>query len=261
MWGQIAAAVIGAGLSYASAKKLQKDQYTDMRKSAQRAGLNPLTVLRTGGGYTAVPHMSKYAAFGQAIDGIFDAYNNKEVDKYNKQVRELEIKQRIADLELTNMTIGKMSKPIVNNIAKIPTGMTILKANTKANVTTDEGVDLPNDPAIPTGYTVPKEVMEQFPVHLGGVSLSGSPMSPAATVEEQYGDIASWLYGPAKLIGDLYYTGMKAAVEAGAQGFNHPMRGKVLKKRLNNQAPQLSKLRFGPNYSDRLSMEGFAYNY
>jgi hypothetical protein len=110
MWAQIAAAVVGAGLSYASAKKLQKDQYTDMRKSAERAGLNPLTVLRAGGGYTAVPHMSKYAAFGQALEGIFDAYQNRHVDKYNKQLRELELEQRRAEIKLTKGQYANLGK-------------------------------------------------------------------------------------------------------------------------------------------------------
>jgi hypothetical protein len=108
MWAQIAAAVVGAGLSYASAKKLQKEQYTDLRKSAERAGFNPLTVLRTSGGYSAVPHMSKYAAFGQALEGIFDAYQNRHVDKYNKAVQDLELKQKQADLKLSKAELEQM---------------------------------------------------------------------------------------------------------------------------------------------------------
>ena len=86
-----------------------------MRKSAQRAGFNPLTVLKAGGGYTAVPQMSKYAAFGQALEGIFDAYNNREVDKYNKEVRDLEIEQRKADLEITPLR-GKLMKAQLDNL-------------------------------------------------------------------------------------------------------------------------------------------------
>lgn len=263
----IASNVVGGLLSYQSAKQQRKQaiadqdqQFVRMRNAAERAGFNPLTVLRaTGGqGFTGLPTISKAAAFGNAAAGIFDAVRQSPIDKYNEEIRELEKQQRKADLRISEMTIGKMSKPIVDNITS---GITVMAANKAANVTTDEGVDLPNDPVIPAGYSVPKEVMEQFPVHLGGVSLSGSPMSPAATVEEQYGDIASWVYGPAKLMGDLYYTGLKAAVDAGAQGYNHPMRGKVLKKRLKNKVPPLSKLQFGPNYADRLSMEGFAYNY
>jgi hypothetical protein len=115
MWAQIAAAVVGAGLSYASAKKLQKEQYTDLRKSAERAGFNPLTVLRAGGGYTAVPHMSKYAAFGQALEGIFDAYQNRHVDKYNKAIQDLELKQKQAELDLTPLR-GKLMKAQIQSM-------------------------------------------------------------------------------------------------------------------------------------------------
>ena len=238
---QIAASAIGGAASYMSAKQQRKQaiadqdkQFVRMRNAAERAGFNPLTVLRaTGGqGFTGLPTISKAAAFGNAAAGIFDAVRQSPIDKYNKEVRDLEIKQRKAELKIAGLTIGKMSKPKVNNISNIPSGMTVLKEKTKANVTTDEGVDLPNDPMIPQGYTVPKEVMEQFPVHLGGVSLSGSPMSPAAVIEEQYGEAISWLYGPAKVVGDIYYTGMKAAVDAGAVGYNFPPRGKMSKARL-----------------------------
>lgn len=242
----IASSAVSGLLSYKSAQEQRKqaiadqdNQYVRMRNAAQRAGFNPLTVLRaTGGqGFTALPTISKAAAFGNAAAGIFAAVKQSPIDKYNEEIRELEKAQRKADLKIAGITIGKMSKPIVNNITKIPSGMTILKANEKANVTTDEGVDLPNDPAIPQGYTVPKEVMEQFPVHLGPVSLSGSPMSPAAVVEEQYGDFASWFYGPVKLVGDAFYTGIKYVVDAGAQGYNYPERGNMIKKRLNKKPP------------------------
>jgi len=30
---------------------------------------------------------------------------------------------------------------------------------------------------------------------------------------------------------------------------------------ISNKAPPLSKLQFGPNYADRFSLDGFAYNY
>lgn len=107
---QIASSVVGGAASYAAAKEQRKqaiadqdNQYVRMRNAAQRAGFNPLTVMRaTGGqGFTGLPTISKAAAFGNAAAGIFDAFRQSPIDKYNKEVRELEIKQRKATISNT----------------------------------------------------------------------------------------------------------------------------------------------------------------
>jgi hypothetical protein len=125
-WGQVAAAVIGAAASHAAAKEQRKqaiadqdNQYVRMRNAAQRAGFNPLTVMRaTGGqGFTGLPVISKAAAFGNAAAGIFDAVRQAPIDKYNKEVRDLELKQRKADLELMPMR-GKLMKSQIASMNK-----------------------------------------------------------------------------------------------------------------------------------------------
>jgi hypothetical protein len=107
MWGQIASAVVGSLFSYKAAQEQrrqaindQDNQFVRMRNAAQRAGFNPLTVLRnTGGqGFTGLPTISKAAAFGNAAAGIFDAYRQAPIDKYNKQIRDLTIKSMKADI-------------------------------------------------------------------------------------------------------------------------------------------------------------------
>lgn len=106
----IAGSVVSGLLSYKSAKERRKqaiadqdNQYVRMRNAAERAGFNPLTVLRaTGGqGFTALPTISKAAAFGNAAAGIFDAVQQSPIDKYNKKLRELELEQRRAEIKLT----------------------------------------------------------------------------------------------------------------------------------------------------------------
>lgn len=253
-------AIVGGLASYVAAKQQRKqaiadqdNQYVRMRDAAQRAGFNPLTVLRnTGGqGFTGLPVISKAAAFGNMATGIFDAVRQAPIDKYNQQVRDLEIKQRQADLKIAGMTIGKMSKPIVNAISKKPSGISVFDVNKKANVTTKSGFDLPNDPQIPEGYFVPDLVMTQNPVHLGPISISASPFSPTSVVEEQYGDPVSWAYGFIKAGTDLYHTGMKTAFELGAEGFNNPKRGQMVKKRLTTgdlSKPVMEKPRFGEQW-------------
>jgi hypothetical protein len=88
-----------------------------MRDDAQRAGFNPLTVLRSGGmsGYM-IPAMSKQSFAGQmlggAMTGAFDVWANKDIDAYNAEVRRLDIEQRKADLEMTGiMSRNAFSSP------------------------------------------------------------------------------------------------------------------------------------------------------
>jgi hypothetical protein len=120
----MASSVVSGLSSYAAAKAQRKQamadqdsQYVRMRNAAQRAGFNPLTVMRaTGGqGFTGLPVISKAAAFGNIATGIFDAVRQTPIDKYNKQVRDLEIKQRQADLELMPMR-GKLMKAQLDNL-------------------------------------------------------------------------------------------------------------------------------------------------
>jgi hypothetical protein len=123
-WLNIAAAAVTGLLGYKAAQEQRKqaiadqdNQYVRMRNAAQRAGFNPLTVMRaTGGaGFTGLPVISKAAAFGNAAAGIFDAVRQAPIDKYNKEVRDLEIKQRKADLELMPMR-GKLMKAQLDNL-------------------------------------------------------------------------------------------------------------------------------------------------
>jgi hypothetical protein len=118
-WLNIAAAAVSGLLSYRAAQEQRKqaiadqdNQYVRMRNAAQRAGFNPLTVLRaTGGqGFTGLPVISKAAAFGNMATGIFDAVRQAPIDKYNKQVRELELEQRRAEIKITKGQYANLGK-------------------------------------------------------------------------------------------------------------------------------------------------------
>jgi hypothetical protein len=200
----MASSVVSGLSSYAAAKaqrkqaiKDQDNQLVRMRNAAQRAGFNPLTVLRaTGGqGFTGLPAISKAAAFGNMATGIFDAVRQSPIDKYNKQVRDLEIKQRKADLELMPMR-GKLMKAQYNDLMT-QTGFGGLLQTPK----------LQGDPVIPTGFVPSKESTEQHVVGGFGKTIHPSSMSSASTVEEQYGEPVSWAYGISKLAADVINTG------------------------------------------------------
>ena len=107
-WLNIAAEVVKGLLSYKAAQQQRKQaiadqdsQYVRMRNAAQRAGFNPLTVMRaTGGqGFTGLPTISKAAAFGNAASGIFDAVRQSPIDKYNEEVRKLDKRQTQASID------------------------------------------------------------------------------------------------------------------------------------------------------------------
>jgi hypothetical protein len=103
-------AIVGAAASYMTAKQQRKQaikdqdlQFVRMRNAAQRAGFNPLTVMRaTGGqGFIGLPVISKAAAFGNLANDLFNAAKQAPIDKYNKEVRDLEIRQRKASIDNT----------------------------------------------------------------------------------------------------------------------------------------------------------------
>jgi hypothetical protein len=227
------------------AKKDQDNQFVRMRNAAQRAGFNPLTVLRnTGGqGFLGLPTLSKMAAFGNAIGGMFDYYKQQPIDKYNKQVRDLTLKSMNADIANTlanTRYTGILSKQALGSFGSVNSTETGKLLSDRINQTTESGVDLPNDPKVPQGYKVPDEVMEQFPLQVGPTSLSSAPMSAASVVEEQYGDAVSWFYGPVKFIADVYSTGVLSAHKQTGTGFNDPKRGQMVKRRLELIPPALT---------------------
>ena len=135
---------------------------------------------------------------------------------------------------------GILSKQALGSVGVTNLADTGKLLSDRIQETTESGVDLPNDPKVPEGYNVPDEVMEQFPPHFGPVSLSASPMSAAAVIEEQYGDALSWAYGPLKFVADVYSTGVLSAHKQTRTGFNDPKRGQAVKRRLELIPPALT---------------------
>lgn len=231
----IASSVVGGLLSYKSAKQQRKqaiadqdNQFVRMRNAAQRAGFNPLTVLRaTGGqGFTGLPTISKAAAFGNAAVGIFDAFRQSPIDKYNKQVRDLELEQRRANVAIAKKTLGAMSKATAMGITGSGKGNNPEATDSRTAVTT------------PFGTTSPANV------------------SDAEAVEQRYGDIAQEIAGASNLLSDLYYTGLISAETAFGQkpSYNNPARGQMVKKRLETGILSRPLGRTTPGIGEQWSM-------
>jgi hypothetical protein len=256
----IAGTVVNGLLSYKSAKQQRKqaisdqdNQYVRMRNAAQRAGFNPLTVMRaTGGqGFTGLPTISKAAAFGNAAAGILDAVRQSPIDKYNKQVRDLEIKQRKADLELMPMR-GKLMKAQLEQIMK-PTTHEVQEA--RKNVL--------------DGYSLGETANKYLATMDGNVTTDQERTSTETRVRPD----GTKYTAPAgedfdeQALNSFYYAGEQiytAVQQLSKEGFKALQSNKKLNPNLpliTNKVPPLSKLNFGPNYADRMSLEGFAYNY
>ena len=170
---QLAATAIDGVSRYAAAKQQRKQaiadqnsQFVRMRNAAQRAGFNPLTVLRaTGGqGFTGLPTISKAAAFGNVAAGIIDAVRQSPIDKYNKQVRDLEIKQRKAELELAPIQ-AKLMKKQISDLGK----------EQKTYLYNDDGTPMKN--AFGQHMYVDEQAAAVFPTLQGYITPNGKTLS------------------------------------------------------------------------------------
>jgi hypothetical protein len=283
----IASSVVSGLSNYAAAKQQRKqaladqdNQYVRMRNAAQRAGFNPLTVLRaTGGqGFTALPVISKAAAFGNAAAGIFDALRQSPIDKYNKEIRDLEINQRKADLELMPMRgklikaqLEQMNAPILTTQAVPEATKNVLDddnpgtsanknlATFDGNVTTDKQTTATETRVRPDGTTYLAPAGEDFDEQiLNSLYYAGEQLFIAGNQLSKEG--FKVLKSNKKLNPNLPIINLKVPPPPPFlnEGWSNEHKNYVNK---TQKAPPLSKLNFGPNYSERLSLEGFAYNY
>lgn len=131
-------AVLGAGASLAvgniQRKQAMKDQriaeetqFQRMRDAASRAGFNPLSALRAGalsayGGTALPPGGAAFAAqyLGDAIGEAFDKKANEPIEKYNAEIRKLELEQRKMDIKLSRATLGGLNKPKDSGPLSVP---------------------------------------------------------------------------------------------------------------------------------------------
>jgi hypothetical protein len=113
--GMVASAAVG-NYQRKQALKDQENSMARMRDAASRAGFNPLTALRAGAlsGFQQglPPGGAAFAAqyLGDAIGEAFDKKANEPIEKYNAEIRKLEVAQREVDLKLSRATLGNLNK-------------------------------------------------------------------------------------------------------------------------------------------------------
>lgn len=125
--GAIAGAVVGAGEQRYAEKKQneaidrandlaierESTQFVRMRDAAQRAGFNPLTVLRSGM-FQQAGLLSRQAETwkGSLFGGVANAVINAPELRLDREMRELERQERMANVEYT----GNLSRSVLNSL-------------------------------------------------------------------------------------------------------------------------------------------------
>lgn len=106
--------------AYDKQKADASNKFVDMSAAAKKAGFNPLTVLRNTGGagfgsYGEYIPSAQFSLLGTAAlsfgRSMYEQKVNEPIDKYNKELRDLELAQRKIDLKL-----GKQQLKIGNGV-------------------------------------------------------------------------------------------------------------------------------------------------
>jgi len=268
--GKLALGAFGAVQKSKAAKAQANASQTDLKKlrdDAQAAGFNPLTVLRATGGQGFNKGSSGALAsatfWGNFANAGVSALN--EFDPYNQKRKELDLQQAQASLANTMASTQLMK---IQTVAPLASDQTSGPGGYGSAPQVMDVVKKLDTPVVPDGGKIPEEMYEQFPGFLGKKQLSASPIPSAAMIEEAYGDAASWIYGPVKMIADVYTTGVlngaTSYAESGRKyGFNNPARSKregSLKIKVGPDDPsfmQQLRERIGQAKSGQLSRQNF----
>lgn len=235
-----------------SAARKQANFYVNLRNAAQRAGFNPLTVLRSGtaGAYADAGYAP--ALTSNAFTNMFNDMretdarisnmkaqernmsHNQRMDKLNYELRkaEYQFNQGLASNALANQVPETRKNVMEGYSLGTEKNMNLAKFN--GDLTTDEAFT-----STQTRYT------QGGRKYLGPSGEDGSEQALNAFyyAGEQIYD----------LYNDVQANGLRSVYNATKQKrvTSLPL--------LTRQKPP--KLRFGPDYRDRMSLEGFIHNY
>lgn len=177
--------------------------YVKMRENAEKAGFNPLTALRAGGGagFTTTHHPS-LASGGFMADALsnFGSALGAAIDPMRDATAKLEYQIKQETLKNLQADTAARKRASLGGVP-VSTGA----RNVKANSPLQRG--LPASAGVSQTPTVERPtVTNPWPMSWG---MEVNPDSPdAAAIEERYGDseILSTIYGVGQLLSDGYYT-------------------------------------------------------
>lgn len=238
----------------AAARRRQGNFYVNLRNAAQRAGFNPLTVLRSGtagayqaegNSYDTLPMLTSNSFANMLMDAEEskvrmdnmraqerNMQHQQNMDKLNYELRkaELETQQTLMSQQLLNTT-----RQVVDNVNEVET-----ETNYDKVTQNKEG----------------ESVSQPEPILFTHVTPSGN------TIERPYApdaDFSEMVAGYFKLA-DGYAVDAHLALRKRMQNFGVRQK-RVTSLPLLGQTKTLPKLRYGPDYRDRMSLDGFIHNY
>lgn len=247
----------------AAEKADQANKFLDMRNAAQKAGFNPLTVLRATGGAgfggtnAVMPVMSKQnflATFAaKSVGKYIQNVENAPIDAYNDQIRKLELEQRRLDIKLAKQTLIGMTQKVTGGIPKI-----------QSNIMSGYSIGIKNENIGTFGGSVTTNAAVT-PTETGVTSRGNVYRKPAGEdFDEQllnsvYHGFQQLKYG----VQDAWNWAIKGQLppDMPKPTLNPNIPVIINKNVTKKKSPPLSNNNFGPNYRDRMSLDGWVYNY
>lgn len=209
LFGPIGTAVgaVGDGFLSANAEKKQaraqraqelsdvRLNLTRVRESAEKAGFNPLTALRAGvsGMPNPTPALASGAFVSQALNTASDTYFNQR--QQQRDVERDALEKSLMRQELSNMQLqGKAFEK------SMQFGYAIPQSNNYS------GVDrVQASPAL-SATDGPRSISGDA-LRVANVDVvKNEAFSDAQSIEDRYGDVASWIYGMGAVAGDAFST-------------------------------------------------------
>lgn len=270
-WGEIAAAGISAIASLFGGKKKQTTtsevDYSKMAANAQAAGYNPLTAIRNGGsaGFTTTtsPTISAMPEVLGNLGGILGNALDKKLDPIEAKKREIDtilLDRQLGQLKMGPQVPGGWKPRSTFEGTKVSTQLAprVGPSATSKSASVPQAYDIkPID-----GY----ETESAKHTNYGNQPWwRANPWMPAAsTIEDDYGDLASYPYGFVKVGVDLGYNGARwTMIARDAYRKKHPINSKAAlpnnsnARSLGSAVGKMFKPKFGPprpSLSQRASM-------
>lgn len=234
------------------AKRKQANFYLDLRNAAQRAGFNPLTVLRSG---TA----GAYADAGYAPALTTNAFTNmfNDMRETNARIKNMEAQERNMahgqEMDKLNYELRKAEYQF--NQALASEALIKQVQETRKNVM--------------DGYSLGTEKNENLSKFNGNLTTDealtstqtrytqGGRKYVSPTGEDGSEQALNAFYYAGEQLYDLYKD---IQTDGWRSVYNATKQKRVTSLPLLTQQ-KLPKLRFGPDYRDRMSLEGFIHNY
>lgn len=217
--------LFGGGSSPIKQMKTQlsydRQKYLAMSEGARNAGFNPLTVLQAGGantGFTASAGGPPPLASAEILSGGLRDLNDELSGENDRRRAANQLEQELAQVKLDTMRAALAGPSAADAVGLGPSTVgrraaTVAQRNVvPAGGQSGSDIRLADPVALldgsAGGIAVPDGRLDRGTgSYVAGRRLDAAPgWSPASVIEEEYGDVGSWVYGGAKFLADANHT-------------------------------------------------------